>query len=521
MAYGLSDLPRKHENMKPEEMVFGLSWFRGRSRYTALRMRFAPEYVANVLNENFEDAKELFLGPLLAIHCAHLVMLAAQGIVSKEDARRIRAALEAIAPDQVRRAQYDGTHEDLFFFVERLIVQGCGDEAAGRLHTARSRNDIDMTMYRMRQRDRVLALLDATLLLRRALLGLADRHRETVLAVHTHTQRAQPTTVAHYLLAVVEQLERDAVRLTGAYERTNRSPLGACAITGTGFPIDRALTADLLGFSAPTVNTYGSIATVDYLLESASAAAVLLTGLGRFVQDLLLWCTSEFGYVRFGDGFVQSSSIMPQKRNPVAIEHARALGSKALGQALAIVTSVHNTPFGDIVDTEDDLQPLVFSMFRDATRTVSLLAAAMPTAEFDAACLESRAADGWTTLTELADTLVRDRAVPFRTAHAIAGRLIAARRDAPGRPLGDLLAEASRELTGAEIRYTDAALAEILSPRHFVNVRRTLGGPAPEETRRAAEASRRQLEADDAWRTAATEALAAAERRLCARAASL
>src|SRR5207253_9951139 len=179
------------------------------------------------------------------------------------------------------------------------------------------------------------------------------------------------------------------------------------------FPIDRQRTSDLLGFDGPTGNTYGSIATVDYLLESVSAASVLLAGLGRVVQDLLLWCTSEFGYLRLGDEFVQSSSIMPQKRNPVALEHARAIGTKALGQAQAIVTAVHNTPFGDIVDTEDDLQPLVFAMFRDATRAVKLVAAAMTTADFDAARLEARAGDGWTTLTELADTLVREQGVPF------------------------------------------------------------------------------------------------------------
>src|SRR6185503_6348792 len=154
------------------------------------------------------------------------------------------------------------------------------------------------------------------------------------------------STLAHYLLAVVEQLERDATRLQAAYASTNLSPLGACAITGTGFPIDRQLTSDLLGFDAPTGNTYDSIATVDYLLQSVSAAAVLLAGLGRFVQDLLLWCTVEFGYLRLADGFVQCSSIMPQKRNPVALEHARAIGSKALGQASAIMLSVHNTPFG-------------------------------------------------------------------------------------------------------------------------------------------------------------------------------
>src|SRR5690606_21417627 len=146
---------------------------------------------------------------------------------------------------------------------------------------------------------------ERALALRDSLLELAGRHRETVMAVHTHTQPAQPSTVAHYLLAVIEQLERDAVRLRAAYETTNRCPLGSCAVTGTGFPIDRQLTSDLLGFHAPTGNTYGSIATVDYLLESVSASAVLLAGLGRFVQDLLLWSTREFGVLRFGDGVVQ------------------------------------------------------------------------------------------------------------------------------------------------------------------------------------------------------------------------
>jgi argininosuccinate lyase len=484
-------------------------------------VRFAPEYVTYVLNENFEDAKELFAGPLIAIHYAHLVMLAAQGIVSGDDARAIRVALDALASRDLSEVKYDGTYEDLFFYVDRLIIDSCGEDAAGRLHTARSRNDIDMTMYRMRQREFILALAAATFDLRGALLHLIDRHGETIFTVHTHTQRAQPSTVAHYLLALVEQLERDAARLRAAYDRTNHNPLGACAITGTGFPIDRRLTADLLGFCGPTGNTYGSIATVDYLLESVSAAAVLLAGIGRFAQDLLLWCTSEFGYLRLGDGFVQSSSIMPQKRNPVAIEHVRAIGSKAFGQAQAILTSVHNTPFGDIVDTEDDLQPLVFSMFRDATRAVKLNAAAMATAEFDVEHLEASAGTGWTTLTELADTLVRDHRLPFRSAHAIAARLIDGRARQPERPLSALVSEISGELLGTPIAYTDEELTTILSPRHFVGVRRTLGGPAPEETTRASRVSHAQLETDRDWWTTATGALTSAERRLAERSAAL
>jgi argininosuccinate lyase len=481
---------------------------------------FAPEYITNVLNDNFEDAKRQFLAPLKSIHYAHLVMLAGRGIVASVDAHVLRQALDGL-PDDLGSLKFDGTCEDLFFYIERLIASACGEDVAGRLHVARSRNDIDMTMYRMRQREWILALLDASFELRRSLLDVASKHRQTIVAVHTHTQRAQPTTVAHYLLAAVEQLERDASRLTAAYERTNRCPLGACAITGTGFPIDRQLTSDLLGFLAPTGNTYGSIATADYLLESASATAVLVTGLGRVVQDLLLWCTAEFDYVRFGDGFVQGSSIMPQKRNPVAVEHARAIGSKALGQAQAIVTLVHNTPFGDIVDTEDDLQPLVFSMFRDAMRAVKLVAAAMASAEFDAARLEARAGDGWTTLTEFADTLVRDRGLPFRAAHQIAARLVALRQMDSSTPLSTLVASASREVIGSPIVYSEPELAGILSPKHFVNVRNTPGGPAPEETARAIDVSERQLETDRTYLQTATARLRSSEQRLRSKSAEL
>ncbi len=299
------------------------------------------------------------------------------------------------------------------------------------------------------------------------LLEQADRHLETVFPAHTHTQPAQPTTMAHYLLAVVEQLERDARRLRSAYAATNRCPLGACAITGTGFPIDRELTSDLLGFDGPTGNTYGSIATVDYLLESVSAAAVMVTGLGRVLQDLLLWCTAEFGYLRLDDGFVQCSSIMPQKRNPVALEHARSIASKAAGQAHALFAAVHNTPFGDIVDTEDDLQPLVASLFADSLRTVQLVTAAtLRSATFDVARLEARAAAGGTTLTELADHLVREHGLPFKKAHAIVSRLLPAVTD--GTSLSTAMARASQEVTGTPLHYTDADLAAILSAHHFV-----------------------------------------------------
>jgi argininosuccinate lyase len=484
-------------------------------------MRFAPEYVKCVLNENFEDAKAQFLAPLMAIHYAHLVMLAERGIVPRVAAASIRDALDMIPVEDVRRVAYDDSCEDLFFYVDRLIVNACGEEAAGRLHTARSRNDIDMTMYRMRQREMILAVLDGSLRLRSVLLDVAARHREQVFAAHTHTQPAQPTTLAHYLLAVIEQLERDAVRLRSAYASTNRNPLGACAITGTGFPIDRQRTAELLGFDEPTGNTYGSIATVDYLLESVSAVAILLSGLGRVLQDLLLWCTAEFGYLRLAEGFVQCSSIMPQKRNPVALEHARAIASKAVGQASAITLAVHNTPFGDIVDTEDDLQPLVFSMFDDAARAMRLVAAAMSSAEFNGTRLAERAAQGWITVTELADTLTRDANVPFKTGHAIASQFVGElSQDRDAQP-AEVLRRVSESALGHAIDYDAETLARILSPEHFVRVRATLGGPAPGETARAIDASRQLLDSDRGWFAGAMKKLGDAQELLKAVAAQL
>jgi argininosuccinate lyase len=482
---------------------------------------FHPHYIRLVLNQNFEDAKAQFLGPLMAIHYAHLVMLTECGIVSRADAAALRDGLRRIPLDAVRCAEYDAACEDLFFYVQRLVVEACGDDVAGRLHTARSRNDIDMTMYRMRQRGLILDLAREVSSLRASLLDLAARHTETVFAAHTHTQPAQASTVAHYLLGVVEQVERDAVRLQAAYATTNRNPLGACAITGTGFPIDRARTSALLGFDGATGNTYGSIGTVDYLLESVSATAVLLAGLGRVVQDFLLWCTAEVGYLRLADGFVQSSSIMPQKRNPVALEHARALASVALGQSQAIFLAVHNTPFGDIVDTEDDLQPLVSSMFRDALRAVSLVSESMASAEFDRARMASRAREGWVTVTELADTLTREHDVPFKSAHRVAAAFVAEAARRPDESRAAILDRVSDSILGRSIAYDDDRLAEILSPDHFVRVRRTPGGPAPDEAQRAIAVSRDRLKIDRQWDEDRLEQLHRAEAALNAAASAL
>lgn len=430
-------------------------------------------YAKTVLAVNFADFQRYFLEELIEIHRAHLAMLAEQQIVSADHARILLAALQGLDIRELRAAPFDGSCEDFFFHVEERLACSCDPDAAARLHTARSRNDIAITLYRMVIRREILDVVAGALTLRAALLGQAEKHRDSVMPAYTHTQPAQPTVLAHYLMASVEMLERDVTRLRAAYRTVNRCPMGACAITTTGFPIDRSRTAYLLGFEDVLVNSYGAIASVDYILETAGAVAAAMVNLGRLTQDLLLWGMQEFRFLQLPDGFVQGSSIMPQKRNPVALEHSRILASRAFAEAQAVMTSLHNTPFGDIVDSEDDLQPLVLTMFQDARRTLELVGASLEHATFDTARMRSRAAAQFLTATELADTLVREANLSFRAAHQLVAQAVQAHPEdqTASRIVDDLLQLAP----GVAPR---ERLMAALDPQIFVERRTISGGPA-------------------------------------------
>ncbi|MBV9613666.1 MAG: argininosuccinate lyase [Acidobacteriaceae bacterium] len=446
----------------------------------------SPLYADTVLAVNFADAQRLFLDLLLEIHYAHTLMLARQGIISADAARACLDALDALDGDKLRSAAYDECSEDLFFYVHTEIERLCGEESGGRMHTARSRNDIDLTLYRMRLRREVLVLSEATQQLCCVLLRVAREHIHTLMPAYTHGQPAQPTTFAHYLLAAIECFGRDQRRLQAAFATINRSPLGACAITTTGFPIDRNYTAALLGFEGLQLNSYGAIAATDYVTETAGVIATAMVTLGRLVQDLLLWTNPSFDYLRLSDAWVQISSIMPQKRNPVALEHARILASKALAQAQGIFTAAHNTPFGDVVDSEDDLQPLVFSMTTDAQRAIRLLTGLMADCEIHVERLAERARGDFLTATELADTLTREAGLPFHTAHTVVS-------DAVHKLTGcyspeamiDAVNEAAQQRVGDRIEIDKAKLLQALDPEWFVSTRRVSGGPAPEAVEKA------------------------------------
>jgi len=460
----------------------------------------APIYDETVLAVNFEDAKKYFLDSLLEIHSAHTLMLCRQRIIQRREAKACLEALALLDRDALSKAKRERSCEDLFYHIEHCLEQECGCDIAGKMHTARSRNDIDVTMYRMVLRREILKLVAAVVESARVLLECASHHVATLIPAYTHTQPAQPTTLAHYLMAAVEFLERDAARLQALFDRVNRSPLGACAITTTGFPIDRDYTARLLGFDGVQLNSYGAIAAVDYLTESAGVVAATMINLGRLVQDLLLWCSDEFGFLRLDDAFVQVSSIMPQKRNPVALEHTRVLASKALGQAQAVLTCAHNTPFGDTVDAEDDLQPLILSAFYDALRALRLFEGVISTAKVDKERLRRSVSDRPLTVTELADTLVRKESISFRQAHQLVSQAVEEVAGAyTHQRLVVALKRRAPEVIGRRLKISDRECLKALDPRHFVEIRTVEGGPAPRRMQAAIAQSRKVMASNQAW----------------------
>ena len=291
-----------------------------------------------MLRPLFDGAKDHHVEGFRLIDRAHLVMLHETGILTIEQARPIAQALEAIDRElDVSALDYTGEVEDFFFLIEKELRKRLGPDLAGRLHTARSRNDIDHTLFKLASSSASIALLERMARLAETLTSVAERESDTLIVAYTHGQPAQPTVFGHYLAAVLETLLRDIARLEAARDIVDRCPMGAAAITTTGFPIDRDLMAHLLGFSRPLQNSYGCIASIDYITSTYSAIELVFLHLGRFIQDLQFWTSFEVGQVYVPNAFVQISSIMPQKRNPVPIEHMRHLASQTVGRAQAML----------------------------------------------------------------------------------------------------------------------------------------------------------------------------------------
>lgn len=461
-----------------------------------------PLYAAHVLQPSFATAREHLFDPMMAANKAHVLMLLRQGIISRECARALLAALLQIEAEGTEALNYQPGVEDLYFCVERRLIALAGPETGGNLQLARSRNDLGAALSRLLLRDRLLGTLERLNRSRATLLAFGRQHLETIMPGYTHTQPAQPTTLAHYLTGVLSFLERDAARLRAAYATTNRSPLGAAAFTASGFPVDRQYVAELLGFAGPMESSYDAIGASDHMTEAVTALVTMAANLSRFTRDLLFWATREAKAIRIGDDFVQISSIMPQKRNPVVLEHLRARLGHIHGHALTVLTLSHNVPYGDTQDIEDEMYEPLLGVFEATDAVLELYAAVFESLEVNCAHLLARSAEGFTTATELADILVREKGLAFRTAHAIVARLVemaTARGLSPNQVGVAMLEEAALAVTEHPLGLAEEVLRRALDPIHFVRVRRVMGGPAPEATAAALANVEEALGRDQSW----------------------
>ena len=444
-----------------------------------------PIYRRVVLEPAYADASAYLFGPMLAANRAHVRMLAKQRIITPGCADSILAALDQIEVAGLTALPYRPGVEDLFFAVEGRVIEIAGAECGGNLQIARSRNDLGAALGRMALRDLQQSLIDDQLALRRQILAQARLNLDALMPGHTHTQPAQPTTFAHYLMAVASALGRDTQRLRQARAVTNLSPLGAAAFTTTGFPIDRAFIAEELAFDGLVLNAHDAIGAADHYLQTASALQIMASTLTRFCHDLLIMATQEVGAIVVDDSFIQISSIMPQKRNPVALEHVRSRLANVYGQAQTIFTQAHNVFYGDTQDIEDEMLAPLFRLCETARDCLQLLAAVVETMTFRRERLAARAAAGFTTATELADALTREKGLPFRSAHRIVSRVVRramAESVGPEDVTAGMLKQAAAE-DAIALEVDDAWVQRALDPARFVAIRNIPGGVGPEAAR--------------------------------------
>jgi argininosuccinate lyase len=380
----------------------------------------------------------------------------------------------------------DAALEDIHMHVEHRLAELIGP-AAGRLHTARSRNDqvaTDLKLWVRDAIDRTDALIEA---LQRALVGRAAEHAETVMPGFTHLQIAQPVTLGHHLMAYYEMLRRDRSRFADARARMNESPLGAAALAGTGFPIDREATALALGFDRPTANSLDSVSDRDFVLDYLAAATACALHLSRMAEEFILWASQPFSFLTLSDGFSTGSSIMPQKRNPDAAELVRGHSGRIAGAMVSLVVTMKGLPLAYSKDMQDDKEPL-FEAYDLLTLSLAAMACMVETGRFNAAAMRAAAEGGHSTATDLADWLVREAGVPFREAHHITGRAVRL-ADERGVRLWELPLEALRELDGR----IDARIFDVLSVDASVRSRTSFGGTAPPMVRKRIEAANKAL----------------------------
>jgi len=453
--------------------------------------RFAsgPGAIMEAINASIGFDRKLYAQDIRG-SLAHAAMLAETGIISAEDERKIAHGLNTILSEiESGKFEFSTRLEDIHMNVEARLAELIGP-AAGRLHTARSRNDqvaVDFRMWVKEELQRIHAALGGLI---EAFLARAEEHAATVMPGFTHLQTAQPVTFGHHLMAYVEMFGRDRSRVRDAIERLDECPLGAAALAGTSFPIDRQMTAKALGFREPTRNSIDTVSDRDFALEFLSIASICGTHLSRLAEEIVIWSTPQFGFIRLSDAFSTGSSIMPQKKNPDAAELIRAKTGRVNGHLIGLLTVMKGLPLAYSKDMQEDKEAVF-----DAAETLDLMIAAMTGMVGDitvnAAAMKKAAGSGFSTATDLADWLVREAGLPFREAHHVTGRVVALAEE---RNCG------LEKLPLADLQAIHPAITNdvysILSVAKSVMSRTSYGGTAPAEVRRQIRYWRKRLKRD-------------------------
>jgi len=440
--------------------------------------RFAagPDAIMEAINASIGFDKRLYAQDIAGSR-AHAAMLAAQGIITDNDAKAIREGLLTVLSEiETGDFVFSASLEDIHMNVEARLKSLIGD-TAGRLHTARSRNDQVALDFRMWVRDQTDAVESGLRALIQALLGQAEAGADWVMPGFTHLQTAQPVTWGHHMMAYVEMFGRDLTRFRDARARMNESPLGAAALAGTSFPIDRNATAKALGFDRPTANSLDSVADRDFALEFLAASSICAMHLSRFAEELVIWSSAQFRFVALSDRFSTGSSIMPQKKNPDAAELIRAKIGRIMGSMVGLFTVMKGLPLAYSKDMQEDKEPVF-----DAADNLMLALAAMEGMVRDMtanrAALAAAAGSGFSTATDLADWLVRELDMPFRDAHHVTGALVAM-AESRGCDLPDLSLEDMRTVNAGITQ----AVFDVLGVENSVASRTSYGGTAPAQVR--------------------------------------
>ncbi len=445
-----------------------------------------PAPLMEQINASIDFDKRLYAHDI-AGSVAHARMLAATGIIGEAERDAILEGLERIR-ERIEKGAFPFSRalEDIHLNIEARLTEMIG-EPGRRLHTARSRNDQVATDFRLWVRDAVDRADTLLRELQAVLLDRAEEHAATVMPGFTHLQAAQPVTFGHHLMAYVEMFGRDRSRFSDARRRMNECPLGAAALAGTSFPIDREMTARELGFDRPAANSIDAVSDRDFALDYLAAAAICAVHLSRFAEELVLWSTPQFGFVRMAEAFTSGSSIMPQKRNPDAAELVRAKSGRVIGHLQALLVVLKGLPLAYSKDMQEDKEGVF-----DAADTLELCLAAMAEMVRGMTVFPERmreaAGVGYTIATDLADWLVREKGVPFRDAHAVAARAVAL-AERRGCGLEELSLE---DLRGIDPRL-DQGVFEVLSVEKSVASRKSFGGTAPERVREAIAAARKRF----------------------------